>query len=166
VIVAMKDLTLAGGLALLYLVPALLLFVLLLACFSGRAVCSETLYSLLPLSPLVRALEWPWGEIAPPAMFTGPVFGKLFVLAAIAINGATIFAIAKLGSSLASLRFAHPRTLPAVAAASELTDSARAALRRANQRIAGAWRRDPPRIAGSIGHSSTRFRRCTSTSTS
>jgi hypothetical protein len=145
----MKCFTLARWLSLLYLVPALVLFVLLLVCFGGAAVCPSRVYAL-PLSPILRALEWPWGEIAPPAIFAGPVFGKLFVLAAIATNGAIVFAIAKAGVWLASARSRRSRALPLIGAARGLGAALVVPFDRAYRYAANAWRRDPPRLVGSM----------------
>lgn len=99
---------LAGILSLLYLVPALLLFVLLMICFTGRAVCPAGIYAL-PLSPILASLEWPWEKIATVGMFSGPIWGKVFVLSSILINAVVIFALGKGVEWLTSGRFERPR---------------------------------------------------------
>ena len=100
--------TLAGFLSLLYLVPALFLFILLMVCFAGSAVCPAGVYALA-LSPMLAWLEWPWGKIVPVGMFAGPIWGKVFVLSSILVNGAVIFAIAKAVEWFAGGRFERLR---------------------------------------------------------
>jgi len=99
---------LAGILTLLYLVPALLLFVLLMVCFTGRAVCPAGIYAL-PLSPILASLEWPWEKIVTLGTFSGPIWGKVFVLSSILINAVVIFAFGKAVEWLTSGRFERPR---------------------------------------------------------
>ena len=96
----------AGFLSLLYLVPALFLFILLMVCFAGSAVCPAGVYALA-LSPMLAWLEWPWGKNVPVGMFAGPIWGKVFVLSSILVNAAVIFATAK------SSRMVRGRTLRA-----------------------------------------------------
>jgi hypothetical protein len=101
--------TLAGFLSLLYLVPALCLFALLLVCFTGRAVCPSGLYYSFPFSLTLHWLEWPWGELPPPGMLVGAVWGKVFIISSILLNATAIFALVKVVEWLAAERFAQPR---------------------------------------------------------
>jgi len=98
----------AGFLSLLYLVPALFLFILLMVCFAGSAVCPAGVYALA-LSPMLAWLEWPWGKIVPVGMFAGPIWGKVFVLSSILVNAAVIFATAKAVEWFAGGRFERLR---------------------------------------------------------
>jgi hypothetical protein len=100
--------TLAGFLSLLYFVPALFLFILLMVCFTGSVVCPAGVYALA-LSPILAWLEWPWGKIVPVGMFDGPMWGKVFVLSSILVNAAVIFATARAVEWFADGRFERPR---------------------------------------------------------
>jgi hypothetical protein len=104
-----RRFTPAGFLSLLYLVPALCVLALLMVCFGGVIVCPSRVYWTLPLSPILRWLEWPWGEMLPLEMFVGPIWGKVFVLSSILANAAAIFATVKAGQWLAAGRFARQR---------------------------------------------------------
>ena len=83
-------------LALIYLIPALLLFAFLMICFSGSFSCGPWVILHFPFTPVLRWMEWPWVNIVPGGLFTGPLRGRIFILSSIGLNAVLIFGGAKL----------------------------------------------------------------------
>lgn len=96
-------------LALLYLIPTLLLFTLLMICFTGSFSCGPWVILHFPFTPVLRWMKWPWGNIVSGGMFTGPLWGRIFILSSIGLNAGLLFYGAKLSEWLLSGQCDHPR---------------------------------------------------------
>ena len=68
----------------------------MMICFSGSFRCHGPVIFYFPLTPILTWMEWPWVTIVPTGMFTGTLWGRIFILSSIGLNAGLIFGGTKL----------------------------------------------------------------------